>query len=241
MSTPTDFTPAEVAAAGDHNLLITNSDCGPAARTGRSLNSGKVVFIRPNTSPTGIFGTLDHPGTGSLATAHQGVVILDDAATFNRTVLNSISTAHHNQTIHLYRAAQAAHTPAAFRLILTTHGRNLHTLPGKLLSRADITTDTTDEPTTHPATLEAARAAQAQRLTPYGVTTNAGASARILFNQLHPGRTALAPLTRALDTARISLRGYLRTLTVAWTLADLAGHTSPTAEDIDHATTLQTR
>lgn len=46
---------------------------------------------------------------------------------------------------------------------------------------------------------------------------------------------AIAPLDRALDRGGITMRGYDRTLRVAWTLADLDGATTPDADHIGQA------
>jgi magnesium chelatase family protein len=43
-------------------------------------------------------------------------------------------------------------------------------------------------------------------------------------------------LDRALDSGALSARGYDRVLRVAWTLADLGGHTLPDATDLNEAT-----
>lgn len=44
---------------------------------------------------------------------------------------------------------------------------------------------------------------------------------------------------RYIDLGRISLRGYDRILRLAWTAADLAGHTVPDAGDVDFALALR--
>jgi magnesium chelatase family protein len=43
----------------------------------------------------------------------------------------------------------------------------------------------------------------------------------------------------ALDLGQVSLRGYDRILKMAWTVADLAGHGSPEAGDVDEAVGLR--
>jgi magnesium chelatase family protein len=42
----------------------------------------------------------------------------------------------------------------------------------------------------------------------------------------------MQPLRRALDRGLMSIRGLDRTLRVAWTLADLAGRTSPGHDEV---------
>ena len=46
-------------------------------------------------------------------------------------------------------------------------------------------------------------------------------------------------LDQALDRGRLSLRGYDRCLRMAWTLRDLDGGGTPTADDIASALTLR--
>jgi magnesium chelatase family protein len=42
----------------------------------------------------------------------------------------------------------------------------------------------------------------------------------------------MQPLRTALDRGLMSIRGFDRTLRVAWTLADLAGRTSPGRDEV---------
>src|SRR4051794_18218294 len=46
---------------------------------------------------------------------------------------------------------------------------------------------------------------------------------------------ALRPAQRFLDQGSLSARGFDRVLRLAWTIADLAGHTTPDAGDVDEA------
>ena len=89
-----------------------------------------------------------------------------------------------------------------------------------------------------------ARAAAAQRWralsgAPSGLTNGRvpGRVLRVGSFRLPPGITA--DLDRALERGLLSLRGYDRTLRVAWTRADLAGHTSPDADDVGLALLLR--
>ncbi|OXN00460.1 YifB family Mg chelatase-like AAA ATPase [Bifidobacterium vansinderenii] len=52
---------------------------------------------------------------------------------------------------------------------------------------------------------------------------------------------AMAPLSQALEQQRLSLRGADRALRLAWTLADVAGRTSPDAQDVSSGIALRTR
>jgi len=51
--------------------------------------------------------------------------------------------------------------------------------------------------------------------------------------------TAMRPLLQQIDRKLLSTRGYDRVLRVAWTLADLAGHDSPTDEDVEESWVLR--
>ncbi len=51
--------------------------------------------------------------------------------------------------------------------------------------------------------------------------------------------SAQASITTALSNSQLTMRGVDRSLRLAWTIADLAGHTSPTSEDVDEALSLR--
>jgi predicted ATPase with chaperone activity len=81
-----------------------------------------------------------------------------------------------------------------------------------------------------------ARTAAAQRWspnTPERLVLNAEVAPADLRRTLHllPG----AYLRGQADTARLSTRGWVGTLRLAWTIADLAGHGHPTRRDVDEA------
>lgn len=73
----------------------------------------------------------------------------------------------------------------------------------------------------------AARTAAAARWQPHGFSTNAEVDGALLRRQFRLSTAAMAPLRTALDRALLSIRGANRALRVAWTLADLAGRSSP--------------
>ena len=81
----------------------------------------------------------------------------------------------------------------------------------------------------------AARAAAAQRWKPYAIRTNAEVSGALLRRRFRLGPEAMKPLRTAVDRGVLSIRGVDRTLRVAWTLADLAGRTSPGVDDVNTA------
>ena len=78
----------------------------------------------------------------------------------------------------------------------------------------------------------------------------ASGGARWSLNGLVPGHVLRRPpfrlpghvtadIDRSLDTGRITLRGYDRVLRVAWSAADLAGHESPSRDDVATALVLR--
>jgi magnesium chelatase family protein len=77
-----------------------------------------------------------------------------------------------------------------------------------------------------------ARAAAAQRWLPHGFRTNGEVSGTLLRRKFRPSHAAMEPLQRALDRGLLSIRGLDRTLRVAWSLADLAGRTSPGIDEV---------
>lgn len=89
-----------------------------------------------------------------------------------------------------------------------------------------------------------ARAAQAERLRVVGVAgrpVNAQVPGSVLrAKPLRLPEAVVAPLDRALELGRLTLRGYDRTLRLSWTIADLAGRTSPGLDEVATALTLRT-
>ncbi|WP_197373741.1 YifB family Mg chelatase-like AAA ATPase [Mycolicibacterium baixiangningiae] len=122
--------------------------------------------------------------------------------------------------------------------------RYLGKLSGPLLDRVDLRvelhpvragafTPETGEPTSVVRErVAAARAAAAQRWRPYGIRTNAEVSGPLLRRKFRLSTDAMEPLQTALDRGVLSIRGVDRSMRVAWTLADLAGRSSPTKDDI---------
>ncbi|MDO5492050.1 MAG: YifB family Mg chelatase-like AAA ATPase [Nesterenkonia sp.] len=84
-----------------------------------------------------------------------------------------------------------------------------------------------------------ARRVQADRLSPWSLTTNARVPMSLLTSHLRLPPRATAQLDASLDRAGMSLRGYARTLRLAWTLADLAGSDRPDGDTVDAAMQLR--
>ena len=84
------------------------------------------------------------------------------------------------------------------------------------------------------------RERSARRWAPLGLALNAEVPGSILRSSpwsLTPADTAT--LDAALDTGNLTLRGYDRTLRLAWTLCDLRGADKPTKDDVYAALTLR--
>jgi len=77
-----------------------------------------------------------------------------------------------------------------------------------------------------------ARDAAAERWRPHGFRTNAEVSGALLRRKFRLSATAMHPLRTAMDRGLLSIRGADRTLRVAWSLADLAGRTSPGLDEV---------
>ena len=80
-----------------------------------------------------------------------------------------------------------------------------------------------------------ARTAAAERWRSHRARTNAEVPGSLLRQRFRLSRAAMAPLHRALDCGLLSIRGLDRTLKVAWTLADLAGHPQPGRDEVTTA------
>lgn len=80
-----------------------------------------------------------------------------------------------------------------------------------------------------------ARAAAADRLSKTPWQINSRISGPYLRRNLMPSQKSMQSLNRALEKGSISMRAYDRCLRLAWSIADLAGHQSPTKEDLAKA------
>lgn len=85
-----------------------------------------------------------------------------------------------------------------------------------------------------------ARQAQAQRWSRVRWSVNGRAPGAALRRApWRPGASTTADLDRALDRGLLTLRGYDRVLRLAWSVADLAGRTTPSRADIGLALALR--
>lgn len=92
-----------------------------------------------------------------------------------------------------------------------------------------------EESTAIAGRVAAARSIQHERLKGWGYETNAEVAGSVLRGALRPPARATSSLDRAMDRQTLTARGYDRVLRVAWSVADLAGHPSPDADDVGQA------
>ncbi|MFC8599763.1 YifB family Mg chelatase-like AAA ATPase [Isoptericola sp. NPDC057191] len=135
----------------------------------------------------------------------------------------------------------------------TAKRRYFGRLSGPLLDRVDLQVDVqpvtraertagTDGETSALVAqrVAAAREVARDRLARTPWSTNAEVPGRWLRERSRaPG--VLAPIEQMVDRGVLSLRGADRVLRIAWTVADLAGRASPTADDVSAAVTMRTR
>ena len=81
--------------------------------------------------------------------------------------------------------------------------------------------------------------ASAERLTKTPWTLNSEVAGSYLRRELRLARATTKNLDNALDRQIISMRGYDRSLRLAWSIADFHGKASPTAEDVAWAAYLR--
>ena len=84
-----------------------------------------------------------------------------------------------------------------------------------------------------------ARDASAARFSKAGYRLNAQLSSQDLRKTFKPAIGAIKDLDRLLSLGKTTMRGYDRCLRLAWTIADLEGHTAPSRDDILRAISLR--
>jgi magnesium chelatase family protein len=125
--------------------------------------------------------------------------------------------------------------------------RYLGKLSGPLLDRVDLrvhlynvragafTAEAAESSEQVRARVAQARSAAAERWRAHGFATNAEVSGSVLRRRFRLSAAVMAPLKTSLERGLISIRGVDRSLRVAWTLADLAGRTTPDLNDVSVA------
>lgn len=114
-------------------------------------------------------------------------------------------------------------------------------VPVEPVSRAELVAPGGGEPTARVAgRVLAARRRAAERLADTPWRTNSEVPGHVLRTRWAPTPGALARAEQDMDRGLLTARGLDRVLRVAWTVADLAEHDRPTAQDVDAALELRT-
>ncbi len=167
-------------------------------------------FIAPHHTcsvPALVGGGVGLAKPGAISTAHNGVLLLDEACEFAPDRLEALRTALEEGEIRLARRDGVARYPARFQLILATNP-----CPCAPPREFDCT--------------------WAERWKKHGWLTNAQAPGPILRREYGLPRKAAALLDHGLDVGTVTARGADRCLRVSWTLADLAEVEEPTADHV---------
>lgn len=209
---------------------------------------------------------------GAAARASDGVLFLDEAPEFSRTVLDALRQPLESGVISIHRANSIAHFPGRFQLVLAANPcpcgqygardsectcppsarrRYVGRLSGPLLDRIDIQYRvqriTSAQLRLADDTLRISTSTARERV----ATARSAARARLAstpwkLNSQVPGAWLRSPgirlanpvsasIDRALERGGITMRGYDRILRLAWTIADLDGATTPTADHVGQA------
>ncbi len=230
-------------------------------------------------SKVAIIGGGDSSGVspGSVTRACHGVLFLDEAPEFPRTVLDALRQPLESGEVEVHRSKMHATLPARAQLVIAANPcpcgnadsldssepcrctpsqriRYLGRLSGPLTDRIDlrlnvrrvssVLIDVDERPRPSSAELRervtAARGRAAARLidTPWTVNGEVeGDWLRAPANRLP--RSATAALDAALMRGSLTMRGYDRSLRLAWTLADLADKSRPERSEIRQALVLR--
>ncbi len=216
-----------------------------------------------------------HVAPGSLALAHRGVLFIDEAPEWRRTVLDSLRQPLESGEVQIRRANTSIRYPAKVMLVLAANPcpcapsrphdctcqaqmkrRYLSRISRPLLDRIDLRVDLpavpasailaehVDAEPSEPVAKRVAKAreAAAARWAEAGETWRL--NSEVPGPALRSARWRLPPeRSRTVDELlmreRITARGYDRILKLAWTIADLREHGSPTAEDVAAASELR--
>ncbi len=203
-------------------------------------------------SAAGLVGGGSPPRPGEITLAHRGVLFLDELPEFTRPAVEALRQPLEAGSIVIARAGGALCFPAAFQLVAAAnpcpcgHGpastrcrcspemvnRYQGRLSGALADRIDLTVSVDqptagslagDEPERSSDVRERVERARIEQLARYEASlTNASAPDEVLAATAAPTRAALTALDAAQRRHGLSGRGWVRTLRLARTCADLA-------------------
>lgn len=212
-----------------------------------------------------LIGSRRRPGAVSLA--HAGVLFLDHAGDLPPTSVSALRQVLDDGRVLLGPGTPITY-PARPQLVLASTGcpvgettctcppaqrRRYHARLAVLLDRIDLRVTLTtiehhnaggEDTATTARRVHDARAVAAARWHRLGepAATNATVTSHALKASLRRAPAhLLAPLRRALDLGTLSARAGVGVLRVTFTVADLAGHPTPTGEDLAEAITLRSQ
>lgn len=188
----------------------------------------------------GGWGPLAAPGSVSLA--HQGVLFLQDAPSYSTSVMDILRQALDEKEVQrVVRFGGGKITrwyPADFILAISAaQAAELDDVPDAITERISLRipvsdSDSPDPSRGEPMPIAVSRVARARKRaadrladTPWSV--NAAIPDNELYSDFRPDPASLAVVERAVDTGRISPSEAAGVIRVAWTVADLADHSSP--------------
>ncbi|WP_455952387.1 YifB family Mg chelatase-like AAA ATPase [Arcanobacterium haemolyticum] len=206
---------------------------------------------------------------GAITAAHRGILFCDEFAEFSPRAIQALREPLENGFIDIARANAVVRFPARFQLVAASNpckcGRALEgvgactctprelrvyrsKLGGPVRDRIDIAiqlnrptrADIQHGPTTTSTAMKERISAARERQRARGSGLNSQLPGPWLREHTELSATMAALIEKQLRTGQVSMRGFDRILRVAWSLADLAGHDSPTDDDVALAFTLRT-
>lgn len=220
------------------------------------------------TSAALIGGGSNFARVGMVTLAHGGVLCIDEAAEFNRSVLDALRQPLESGVISIARSGFSVEMPARFQLVLASNPcpcgkfvgtgsecscappvrrRYLARLSGPLLDRIDVRV-TLDRPTLADLDQDASSVEDTQTVAKRIAVARqraairfAGTPWKLNANVSGPQLRKNFPLSKDAKLLllksgkQFSARGADRVIRIAWTIADLAGHSTPTIDDVEQA------
>jgi magnesium chelatase family protein len=215
-------------------------------------------------SRAGLVGGGNPPRPGEISLAHGGVLFLDEAAEYARSLLDALREPLENGVIWISRAAVTAQFPARAMLVAamnpcpcgylghpkrgcTCTGAKLETyagrLSGPLLDRLDLQVevpslsgrDLEGVAPAEPSAVVRARVIAARERQARRGALNAELPARQVRSACALESQARTLAREAVDRSGLSARGISRALRVARTIADLAAREAVSAMDLAEA------